>query len=426
MTGNQFGVTTIEDDERRTSRYVVWLTAVTVISAFCWAAFFELDEITRGHGRIIPSSREQVIQSLDSGVLSELLVREGDVVEKDQILLRVDDVRSGSIYREAQEKKMALTAQLARLRAEVYSAHLEFPEEVRNERSLVQREQQAYAARKKSLEEQTTALRSSLTATSGSVSAVQASLEATQRELDMTRPLVAQGVISEVELLRLQRQQADLKRQLADLARQQADIGGQIVERRNKYLTDANNELVRVAADLAQTRENAAGREDVLRRTVVRAPMKGIIKNVQVTTLGGVIQAGQSILEIVPTEDEMLVEAYIKPAEVAFLKVGQPAVVKLTAYDFNRYGGLAGVLEHLSPDTLKDERQRKPGNPVELEEGFYRILVRISESDRVRQGKKIAPLPGMTALVEIRTGQKTVLEYMIRPLQGMSQALRER
>ena len=279
---------------------------------------------------------------------------------------------------------------------------------------------------KKSLEEQTTALRSALTATADSVTAVQASVEATQRELEMTRPLVAQGVISEVELLRLQRQHADLKRQLADLARQQADIGGQIVERRNKYLTDANNELVRVAADLAQTRENAAGREDVLRRTVVRAPMKGIIKNVQVTTLGGVIQAGQSILEIVPTEDEMLVEAYIKPAEVAFLKVGQPAVVKLTAYDFNRYGGLAGVLEHLSPDTLKDERQRKPGNSIELEEGFYRILVRINESDRVRQGKKIEPLPGMTALVEIRTGQKTVLEYMIRPLQGMSQALRER
>ena len=426
MTGDQFGVPTIEDDERRTSRYVVWLTAVTVFSAFCWAALFELDEITRGQGRVIPSSREQVIQSLDSGVLSELLVREGDVVEKDQVLLRIDDVRSGSIYREAQEKKMALTAQLARLRAEVYSVHLDFPEEVRNERPLVQREQQAYAARKKSLEEQTTALRSALTATADSVNAVQASVEATQRELEMTRPLVAQGVISEVELLRLQRQHADLKRQLADLARQQADIGGQIVERRNKYLTDANNELVRVAADLAQTRENAAGREDVLRRTVVRAPMKGIIKNVQVTTLGGVIQAGQSILEIVPTEDEMLVEAYIKPAEVAFLKVGQPAVVKLTAYDFNRYGGLAGVLEHLSPDTLKDERQRKPGNSIELEEGFYRILVRINESDRVRQGKKIEPLPGMTALVEIRTGQKTVLEYMIRPLQGMSQALRER
>ena len=141
---------------------------------------------------------------------------------------------------------------------------------------------------KKSLEEQTTAVRRALTATADSVTAVQASVEATQRELEMTRPLVAQGVISEVELLRLQRQHADLKRQLADLARQQADIGGQIVERRNKYLTDANNELVRVAADLAQTRENAAGREDVLRRTVVRAPMKGIIKNVQVTTLGAV------------------------------------------------------------------------------------------------------------------------------------------
>jgi adhesin transport system membrane fusion protein len=139
-----------------------------------------------------------------------------------------------------------------------------------------------------------------------------------------------------------------------------------------------------------------------------------------------VIQAGQPILEIVPTEDEMLVEAYVKPSEVAFLKVGQKAVVKLTSYDFNKYGGLDGVLEHLSPDTLRDEKQRRPGNPVELEEGLYRILVRIKDTNRVRHGRTIIPTPGMTATVEIRTGQKTVLEYLIRPLQNVSQALRER
>ena len=146
----------------------------------------------------------------------------------------------------------------------------------------------------------------------------------------------------------------------------------------------------------------------------------------QVTTVGGVIQAGQPILEIVPTEDEMLVEAYVKPADVAFLKVGQAATVKLTAYDFNKYGGLEGVVEHLSPDTLRDERQRKPGNPIELEEGLYRILVRIKNAYEVRLGLKLEPTPGMTAMVDIRTGEKTVLEYIFRPLQNVSMALRER
>jgi len=154
--------------------------------------------------------------------------------------------------------------------------------------------------------------------------------------------------------------------------------------------------------------------------------MKGVVKNVQITTVGGVVQAGQPILEIVPTEDEMLVEAYVKPAEVAFLKLGQKATVKLTAYDFNKYGGLDGVLEHLSPDTMRDEKQRKPGNPIELEEGLYRIMVRVKEPDSKRHGLKLTPLPGMTATVEIRTGKKSVLEYLFRPLQNVTQALRER
>ena len=395
-----FGVRTVEDDERQASRLLVWVTTLTLIVGLVWAALFSLDEITRGQGKIIPSSREQVIQSLDSGVLREMLVREGDLVDKDQVLLQMDDARSGAGYREANEKFLSLLATATRLRAEASNAELKFPTELNDQPQLVKQETQAYQARKQALAE--------------SLQAVDGSLAAIGREISLTEPLVKGGVMSEVELLRLKRQQSELM--------------GQRAERKNRYLTDANNELTRVSSELSQTKENASARQDAYLHTTIKSPMKGVVKNVQVTTIGGVIQAGQPILEIVPTEDEMMVEAYVKPSEVAFLKVGQQAVVKLSSYDFNKYGGLDGELEHLSPDTLKDERQqRRPGaNPADMEEGYYRILVRIKDTNLVRNGKKMEATPGMTATVEIRTGQKTVLEYLFRPLQNVTQALRER
>lgn len=395
-----FGLRTVEDDERAASQILVWATAGTLLLGLLWAAFFSLDEVTRGQGKVIPSSREQVIQSLDSGVLREMLVREGDTVEKDQVLLRMDDARTGAGFREANEKYLALLALATRLRAESTDSPLKFPPELQHEDDLVAQETRAYKARKQALNE--------------SLHALDSSLAALSREISLTAPLVKDGVMSEVELLRLRRQHADLQ--------------GQRAERKNRYITDANNELTRVSSDLSQTKENASAREDAYLHTTVKSPVKGVVKNVQVTTVGGVIQAGQPILEIVPTEDEMLVEAYVKPSEVAFLHVGQKAVVKLTSYDFNKYGGLDGVLEHLSPDTLKDERQqRRPGaSPADMEEGYYRILVRIKDNNLVRNGKTIELTPGMTASVEIRTGQKTVLEYLFRPLQNVSQALRER
>jgi adhesin transport system membrane fusion protein len=390
----------IEDDERRTSRNLVRIMGVVLVAALLWAATFDLDEITRGTGKVIPSSREQVIQSLDSGVLAELLVREGDAVVKDQVLLRIDDARAGPVFREAREKWIALSAQAARLRAEAYGTALQFPKHVNHELSVVQRETQAYHARKRALDEQ--------------MSAMEQSLAELKKELNLITPLVEQGVMSEVELMRLKRQYADMQSHMA--------------ERRNRYLTDASNEWVRVESELSQTRENTLAREDALKKTVIRAPMDGIVKNVQQTTLGAVIQSGQTILEIVPVKDDMLVEAYVKPSEVAFLKVNQPAVVKLSAYDFNKYGGLQAVLDHISPDTLRDENKpRKPGNaPVDLEEGYYRILVRIIDQRLDRHGMQMNATPGMTATVEIKTGQKTVLEYLLRPLQSMTQALRER
>jgi adhesin transport system membrane fusion protein len=394
------GGDSIEDDERRTSRTLVWTLGAVLIVALLWAASFDLDEITRGTGKVIPSSREQVIQSLDSGVLAELLVREGDTVVKDQVLLRIDDARAGPLYREAREKWIALSAQAARLQAEAYGTPLQFPVHVQNDPMAVRRETQAYQARKRALNEQMAAMHESLAQLS--------------KEISLTAPMVTQGVMSEVELLRLKRQHADMQSHMA--------------ERRNRYLTEASNEWVRIESELAQTRENTLAREDAFKKTVIRSPMDGIVKNVQQTTLGAVIQSGQSILEIVPVKDDMLVEAYVKPSEVAFLKVKQAAVVKLTAYDFNKYGGLQAVLDHISPDTLRDENKpHKPGSaPVDLEEGYYRILVRIVDQRLDRHGMRMNATPGMTATVEIKTGQKTVLEYLLRPLQAMTQALRER
>jgi adhesin transport system membrane fusion protein len=395
----QFG-RSIDDDERFASRVLVWSVSLLLIFGLIWASVFKLDEVTRAQGKIIPSSREQVIQSLDSGVLVEMLVKEGDQVQEGQLLLRIDDARSGPVFREAQEKYLALSAQAARLRAEAYGSELTFPTKLNINPNLIDRERQAYNARKQALDEHLEALRDSLNAIT--------------QEINLTAPMVKQGVMSQVELLRLRRQQSDLQ--------------GQIAERRNRYLTDANAELSRVESDLSQTRENASAREDALKRTTIRSPMKGIVKNVTVTTIGGVIQAGQNIMEIVPVHDEMLVEAYVKPTEVAYLRIGQPAIVKLTAYDFNKYGGLNGVLEHLSPDTLRDEsKPKRPGaSPVELEEGYYRILVKIEDSGRLKNGMNLTPMPGMTTIVELPTGEKTVLEYLIRPLHSVSQALKER
>lgn len=389
-----------ELEERKVLRLLVWTSALVLVVALVWASVFDLDEITRGQGRVIPASREQVVQSLDTGILSELLVREGDLVQKDQILLRIDDIRSGSLYRETREKMLALLAQVMRLRAEAYSSSLTFPSELDVQPSLIERERKAYDTRKKALDQQLSALKRSLVAIT--------------REVALTAPMVKKGVVSEVELLRLQRQQADLD--------------GQIAERTNRYLTEASNELSRVESEYAQTREMMLAREDTFKRSVMRSPMKGIIKNIQTTTVGAVIQSGQNILEIIPTHDEMLVEAYVKPSEIAFLAVGQPVVIKLTAYDFNKYGGLKGELIHFSPDTLRDEiGSRKQGaSPVERDEGYYRLLIRILDPNERRHGVVLHPMPGMTATVEILTGRKTVIEYLFRPLQAVTQALRER
>lgn len=375
---------------------VVGLLVVLVTVFVVWATFSDVEEVTRGQGRVISSSREQVIQSLDPGVVSEILVKEGDIVEKDQIILRLDDNRSGALYREVVAKKQALEAAAARLRAEAFGTAIKFPEGLPE--ALREREREAFNARTSMLREGVATMRQS-----------KALLD---REIEITSPMVAEGVMSEVELLRMRRQSNDFALQIS--------------ERTNKFRTEANSDLSKVESELAQASENAAARNDSLVRTEIRAPLRGIVKNVHINTVGGVVTPGQDILEIVPLDETLLVEAYIRPADVAFIHPGQAALVKLSAYDYSLYGGLDGKVEYLSPDTLRDERRPSALN-LNPDESYYRVLVRTQDTGLTdRAGKALPILPGMVATVDIRTGQKTVLQYLIKPITRLKQALQER
>jgi adhesin transport system membrane fusion protein len=386
--------------EGRASRMLVWSVLLVLIVGLIWAGMYELDEVSTAQGKVIPSSRGQVVQSLDPGILQEMLVKEGQSVVKGQVLLRLDDTRSGAIYREGLEKWLSLTAQSARLRAEVYGTALVFPKALDKLPDLVERETQAFLARKNALDKQ--------------VSAMASSMKSLVRELAITQPLVREGVVSEVELLRLRRQQSDLD--------------GQMTEVETRYKANANNELVRVDSELAQTREILLAQEDTYKRSAIRAPMDGIVKDIRINTVGAVVGAGQTILEIVPAQEELLVEAFIPPSEIAYLHVGQAATVKLSAFDYSRYGSLEGEVTLISPDISEDESKsgRSGTNPVNLEPGFYKLLVRIKNPGVERKGMMLTPQPGMTATVDILTHQKTVLEYLFMPIQAFKQSLRER
>jgi adhesin transport system membrane fusion protein len=359
--------------------------------ALVWAAYATLDEVAIGTGRVIPSSQVQLIQNLEGGILAELAVTEGKLVEKDQVLLRIDDTRFTSTVREAQAKRLSLLASVARLTAEAKGGALVFPEEVRREAPhLARNESELYASRRRALNE--------------AVAGLTRSHEFASRELAMSEPLVARGAISEVEVLRLRRQVNELQ------------TG--IDERRNRYRAEAGEELARHQAELAGLKESAVAMEDRVKRTVMRSPVRGIVKTVHITTLGAVIQPGASILEIVPLGDTLLIEAQVRPDDIAFIRPGQPATVKITAYDYSIYGGLPGRVEHVSADSTVDDKKGV---------SFYKVLVRTDTSNIDHHGKLLPIIPGMTASVDILTGKKTVLDYLLKPvLKARERAMRER
>ncbi|EMC4389084.1 HlyD family efflux transporter periplasmic adaptor subunit [Cronobacter sakazakii] len=382
---------TMQEELARQGRFyssVIWLTLAALVLFFVWAWFATLDEVTVGTGKITPSSRAQVIESLDGGIVNALMVHEGDVVERGQMLARLDPTRFQSNYGEAAARARALRASSERLRSELTGETLQFSEESMREPALVARERQLYESRRRNLNE--------------TLENLQKTYNLVMAELRMTQPLVAKGAASEVEVIRLQRQAAELKGKMD-----------------NQFAVRAREEQVKNNADLDAQLQVMAGKADQLDRATLFSPVRGVVKDIQVTTVGGVLQPGGKLMEIVPLEDQLLVETRINPRDIAYIRPGLPATVKITAYDSSIYGDLKGEVEMVSPDTLQDE--------VKRDQFYYRVYVRTKSAElKNRNGKRFPILPGMVANVEIKTGQKTVLDYLIKPLNKVKEALRER
>jgi adhesin transport system membrane fusion protein len=360
--------------------------------ALYWTAASHLDIVTVGQGTVIPSSKVQMIQNMEGGILAELPVREGQTVEKDQILARISDVRFASDYRENRARYLALLARIARLTAEVQGTDPAFPREVRAERpDLIRNETDLYLKRLKELEEMIAVLKRS----HGMVS----------RELAMSKPLVEKGAFSEVEILRLERQVNDLQ--------------GQIDDKRNQFVADAQKDLTQAQVDLASLAETIQASKDRMVRTTVRSPVRGLVKKINVMTIGGVIQPGSSIMEVVPLEDTLLIETRVQPDDIGFVRVGQEATVKVTAFDFSIYGGMPGTVEVVSADAIVDDNVKN--------QTYYKVMVRTKSNHLESKDGPLLIIPGMTATVDILTGKRTVLQYLLKPvIKTKEAALRER
>lgn len=380
------------DDARlvRSTR-IIWIFAAFLAIALVWAYFATLDEVSTGSGRVVPTMREQVIQSLEGGILAELDVRQDDIVEPGQVLARLDPTKTESNVGESAAKYRAALASSARLQAEVNQTSLSFPAELNDYPDLIRAETELYQARKQSLEE--------------SLRFIAESVDLVSKELKINESLSKMGAASNVEVIRLKRQHVEL--QLKQ------------VEVRSQYIVLAREELAKANSEVEALSSVVRGRADSLTRLTLRSPVRGIVKNIEVSTINGVIPPNGKLMDIVPLDDQLLIEARISPRDIAFIHPGQRASVKITAYDYAVYGGLEGSVTSISADTIQDET-----NP---EIYYYRVFIQTSSDALVNDaGKRFPIVPGMIATADIHTGSKTVLEYLIKPFNRAQEALRER
>ena len=381
------------DGETRlvTTRRMIWLLAALFVAALGWAWFASLDEVATGEARVVPTSREQVLQSLEGGILAKLLVRQDDIVKPGQLLAQLDPTQAGSTVDESAAKYRAALASAARLRAEANGTPLSFPAELDGYPDLKAAEARLYDTRRRSLQ--------------SSVGLIDQSLALIGREVTIGQRLIAVGAASSVEVLRLQRQRAELELKKADL--------------RSQYMVEARQDLAKVTEEVDSLAPVVRGRSDTLSRLTLRSPVRGVVKNIEVSTIGGVVPPNGKIMEIVPLDERLLIEARIQPRDIAFIRPGQAAKVKVTAYDYSVYGGLDGTVSSISPDTIRDE--------VKPDLLYYRVFVRTrADSLTNKAGRRFPITPGMVATVDIHTGSKTVLQYLLKPLNRAQEALRER
>lgn len=415
----------------RGGQQLLWSIALFFIAMLIWAALAEVDEFTRGEGKVIPSSYVQVVQNLEGGILAELHVRQGQIVKAGQPLLRIDDTRFSSSQREARVTLEQLKAKAVRLHAEADGTPFDIDLHADIDRHSLDEELTVYRSRQLELDSRNKVLREQIQQKKQELSELEAkrnqigrSLVLLESELTMTRPLADQGAISKVELLRLERQVNDLMGELegAELAIPRAESS---LEEAKETLSsgelafkaEAQKERSEIVSELSRLTETSGALEDRVKRTLVRSPVAGTVKQLMVNTIGGVIQPGKDIVEIVPIEDKLLVEARVRPADIAFLHPGQKAKVKFTAYDFSIHGGLDGKVVHISPDTILDEK----------DESFYLVRVETAASFLGSESQSLPIIAGMTASVDVLTGKKTVLDYLLKPILKTKQlALKER
>lgn len=373
------------------SSLIIWCLAALFAAFLVWANYFHLDEVTTGSGKIIPNSHEQVIQSLEGGIIHTLTVREGDIVNQGQILAQLDRTKTEFSVLESASRMKAALATSARLTAEVTNSEPVFPAELNDDPELIRQETALWRSRRDSLKK--------------GLGGLNEAIALVQRELSMTIPLIKAGAASDVEVLRLQRQKNELE--------------GKITEMKNQYYVRSREELAKANAEIEAQRSVMRGREDSLTRLTFTAPVRGIVKDIDVTTVGGVIPPNGKLMTLVPLDDQLVVEAKISPRDVAFVHPGQKAMVKITAYDYSIYGGMEGEVTTISPDTIQDE--------VKRDVYYYRVYIRTTSNHLLSKSNKTFPIfPGMIATVDIKTGNKTVLDYLLKPLNKAKEALRER
>lgn len=412
------------------------LTFAFLVLFLIWAHFAVLDEVTRGQGTVISSSKNQVIQNLEGGILSEILVHEGDRVNKGDILVRIDNTAAQTSYEDAKGKADTLRATIARLEAEAKGAGtINFPPDLRKNAPKAVADQLAlFNARRDQLRAQVSVLEAQVRQRNGEIAELngkraqlESGLSIARQQQSLLRPLASKNLVPQVEMLNSDRQVSDAQGELSTvrlgIPRLQAAVAEarqRIDELKATRQTEVSDDLNKARADLESVQQTMRAGKDRVVRTEVRAPMRGIVKQIKINTIGGVLQPGEDIMEIVPLDDTLLIEARINPSDVAFLHPDQKAKIKITAYDFSIYGGLDATLEQISADTIQDKDSREG-------KSFYRVYLRTKQTALHHNGETLPIMPGMTANVEILTGKKSVLDYLLKPiLKARDQALRER
>lgn len=409
-----------------------WSVGGFFVLALLWAAFARVDEVTTGVGKVIPSSQVQVLQNLEGGIVDEILVREGEVVEKGQPLIRIDDTGFASSFGEKQTRILTLAAQIARMEAEVSGETPVWPKQLQEKApDILQAENTLYESRLQELASSLNILKRQSDQREQELKEIQTrhtqaerNLKLAREELNLAEPMEAKGVVSKVEILRLKRQLNDAlaEKEATQLVIEKSQAAlteahQRVAEKESQFKNETLKELAEKRQEYARLNEVMRAVEDQVERTVVRAPVRGTINRLLVHTIGGVVQPGMDLVELIPLDDSLLVEAKIRPKDIAFLRPGQQAQVKITAYDYTIYGGLKGYVENIGSDTITDEN----GN------AYYRIRVRTEKNYLGTEEKPHPIISGMVASVDIVSGKKTVLDYLLKPLRrAHERALRER